>query len=118
MSLVEVHLRQVEIAAHHFHGGMSEEILEGERVTVIPDEFHGKGVPEAVGVGVADLGAFGDFGDDAPQTVTGELVPLIGDEQGVARACIGSFSQVTPDRLGGAGAHTNLAFLLAFTEDV
>jgi len=80
MAIAVVLGSQGQIGADHFHGAVSEESLEGVSVAAVSDEVDGKGVAEAVDVGMGDVGPGPDAVNEVIEAIAAEGTALLGDE--------------------------------------
>jgi len=115
---VEVRLGEGEVEANGVHVGVTEEELEGEGVATIAKVEDGEGVTEAVGVAIGDAGAGAEGIEEFEQTITGEGLLLLGEEERAVDGIIRARDEDLPEGLGGFGRERQAAFFGAFAHDL
>ena len=108
---------QGQVGFDHFQCAMAEEALQSVGIATVSQEIDGKGVSEAVDVGVGDASAPAQAADEKAKGMTIERMASPGDEQWVVRASIRPGGQVTPDGLGCRAVYIDSALFGPFAPD-
>ena len=77
MGIIQVNLRQGDVAFHHLHRRMPQDRLKGEDVSAVSQIIDRKGVSEPVGMTLCDPSPLADLVQHVRQTGAGELEYLV-----------------------------------------
>ena len=116
MTAIEIDLGQGQVGFDHLHGGVAEDLLEGVGIAAVTQVADGKGMPETMGVNVADTSAPAGSVEQLKQVGTQERAAVAGNEEGTIDRLVFTGDQVVEYGLASAGGEGDQAFFVALAK--
>lgn len=100
MGIFDVNFGEMEVTANHIEGRVAEESLEGVDIAAVAKKLDGKGVAEAVGMGVGDISAGAEVVEQVADGITIHGVVFDGEEKGFGIVGFVAGGKVAVDLVG------------------